>query len=481
MRFLNKHPLLLLTIGVCAALLVPALFMDGMFMDGVLYASVSRNYAEGYGTFWFHTFSETFYKEFHEQPPLMFFLQGTCYRIFGVSLYVERWYCLITAMLTAWIITRIWNLLVKEKDTAWFALLLWFTSPVIFYAYTNNIEECTMTLFVLLALHSILKALNAPAERYVLWVMAGGWLLLAGLTKGVQGMFLLSAPFWAWLILRNGTLKTFLLRTMAIGALPAAFVALALSIPAIRNSLTAYFASRFGKTFAGVTAHATHHFHILFEALLDTLPVIGVTIFLLIAGRKTAMLSLNWLGKRRMIFFLLACGISGILPLMITLEQRGFYLATPLPIVLIALALITQPVALRITVWVRSRTTLSRTLTITGAVVIAVTLGITLRLAGTPKRDGDKIAALHEVAAITGENLIIRSTDALNGDWGFLTYGQRYHHLSFTEQNRPELQWLLTEKGFVPGDGYMEVPLKTQVYSLYRRQYQEPVASSQSQ
>ena len=37
--------------------------MDGMFMDGVLYASVSNNLAQGYGSLWFLKFSELGFAE----------------------------------------------------------------------------------------------------------------------------------------------------------------------------------------------------------------------------------------------------------------------------------------------------------------------------------------------------------------------------------------------------------------------------------
>jgi hypothetical protein len=61
--------------------------MGGMFMDGVLYASVSKNYALGFGTFWEPYFSATNYRDFHEQPPLLFFLQGLFCKMFGVAFY----------------------------------------------------------------------------------------------------------------------------------------------------------------------------------------------------------------------------------------------------------------------------------------------------------------------------------------------------------------------------------------------------------
>ena len=473
-RSISEHGPLLVTIGVFAALLLPALFMDGMFMDGVFYASISRNFAEGYGTLWDMRFSDTFFYSMHEQPPLMFVLEGALFRLFGNTIYTERIYCVLAAIANSIVLIQCWRIWrsssPREPDTVWLPLFLWIIMPVTFYAFTNNLEECTMTFFVLLALRSILKALFVSPVRNLHWLMAGLWLLAAGLTKGIQGMFLLSAPFWAWVFLKNGTGLTLLKRSALIAAIPIVFVIIAWITPVMHESFDAYFTSRFGKTFAGITANTTSRLHILFELLIDTLPVVAVVALLLFAGRKTPGLRTAFHQNTRMMFFLLACGFSGILPLMITLEQRGFYLVTALPIIAMACAIPVLPVAARLTHFLTTHKTVKVVVTAFGALVIAGSLVATFVLAGQPKRDADKIAALHEIAQLTGDHLTIRSTNALNADWGFLTYGQRYHYLSFTEQDRPELQWYITEKGFIPEGNYQEVPLKTQVYSLFSRQ-----------
>src|SRR6478672_5155878 len=95
-----------LTIGVFSILLLPALFMDGMFSDGMLYASVSKNYAQGYGSFWEQFYSATSNSGFHEQPPFMFFLQGMFFKVLGYGVYTERFYCLAAALINVFLINR---------------------------------------------------------------------------------------------------------------------------------------------------------------------------------------------------------------------------------------------------------------------------------------------------------------------------------------------------------------------------------------
>ena len=40
-------------------------------MDGLMYSAISKNLANGIGTFWNPYLSETLFPEFHEHPPLV--------------------------------------------------------------------------------------------------------------------------------------------------------------------------------------------------------------------------------------------------------------------------------------------------------------------------------------------------------------------------------------------------------------------------
>lgn len=476
-RSLTDQSLLLFVIALCAGLVLPALFMDGMFMDGMFYASISRNYAEGYGTFWNMSFSPTNFPDMHEQPPLMFALQSVFFRVLGDSIYTERIYCALTGLINFVLLFRSWKLLAKMKpagaeipeSTGWLPLFFWIIMPVTFYAFTNNLEECTMTIFVLAAFNCILRGMQHEKRSLLYWGMAGVWLLAAGLTKGVQGMFLLSAPFWAWLVLKNGSAMDFVKRTAAIALVPLLFVALVFVTPVMYDSLAAYFGSRFGKTFSGVTANSDNHFHLLFELLIDTLPVTGIMLLLFLFGRKTQGLRVSLQSNTRLILFLLACGFSGILPLLVTREQRGFYLVTALPLIALACAAAVVPVAARFTRFVQNRPRVSETIfTLSGVSLIAVFIA-TFMNAGKPKRDADKISALHEVAAVTGDQALLQVSDNLGGDWPFISCAQRYHRFSLTASPDMHASWYMCREGEPAPVGFEPVPIQSVDFDLYER------------
>jgi hypothetical protein len=460
-----RNPFLWLTIGVCSVLLLPALFMDGMFSDGMLYASVSKNYAQGYGSFWEQYNSATL-SAFHEQPPLMFFLQGSFFKMLGYSLYTERIYCLVAALINAFLLVRCWKIIRPASSISWLPALFWFTMPVTFYAFINNLEECTMSVFVLAAMVHLLRALHLKQRETFHLIFAGAMILLAGLTKGVQGMFLLAAPLFWWLCMRNNGFAGMIKQSFFVAIIPLLFVVYAWLTPEVRASFESYFSSRFLNTFNHAHDTSASRFHMLYELLLDSLPMLVMMTAILFA---TKTFFSGWQQHKKLILFFLLVAASGILPLMITLEQRGFYLVTALPYVAIAAALLVAPGMERMQENLSRRNKLSAFLRIFGMVLTTGALVATFLLAGEPKRDGEKIHDLALIAAQTGERQTLLTTGNVYVDWGFGSYAMRNHGLSITENKTIADTWLVLEKTDAAPSGYTPVPLATVRYNLYKK------------
>src|SRR4026207_251780 len=108
-------PFFIFTLAVFFGLLLPSLVQDGMFMDGILYTVASKNLAHGIGTWWNPVISTHHLSQFHEQPPLMFWMLSFFFRVFGDSIYTERIYSFLTACFSAWLIIQTWKLIYKNK------------------------------------------------------------------------------------------------------------------------------------------------------------------------------------------------------------------------------------------------------------------------------------------------------------------------------------------------------------------------------
>ncbi len=193
---MKKHSIYwILTITVFVSLLIPALVQDGMFLDGITYAAISKNMANGYGSFFNPHYTKILYPEFHEHPPLVFIVQSGFFKLFGDAFYTERIFSLCIAILTVIGITQCWRLVndtIEFKKYDWLPVLLWLSIPLVSWSYKNNLLENTMGVFTLFAVFFILKSLK---EKKVLYLLPGGILIvLAFLSKGPAGLYPILVP-----------------------------------------------------------------------------------------------------------------------------------------------------------------------------------------------------------------------------------------------------------------------------------------------
>ena len=139
------------TILIALLLLIPSIIPKGMFLDGITYATISRNLANGLGTLTKPFYTETIAPIFYEHPPLVFWLQSIFFTFFGDSVYVEKLYSIATGMFTGWGLLLLWRGFAKDNDKKfnWIPILLWITTPIVFWAYPNNVLENTLGIFTI--------------------------------------------------------------------------------------------------------------------------------------------------------------------------------------------------------------------------------------------------------------------------------------------------------------------------------------------
>jgi 4-amino-4-deoxy-L-arabinose transferase-like glycosyltransferase len=464
------NTLLVLALAVAAIMLVPALFMDGMFMDGLLYTCVGKNLATGTGTFWEPQFSATYMQSYHEQPPLMFGMLAVFFRIFGTSLYTERLYCLFMSVMCFFALRMLWNQLFLRHETQrrqlWLPVLLFFISPVTFHAYTNNVEEASMVVFALLSAAFQLKAIRSEGNGYG-WFACGGLALIASsMCKGMQGLFPLIIPVTWFMVVRSKELsfrKAFIGNVIVVAVPLLFYLALSLHEPAV-HSYERYFHDRLEATFnLASTATTGNRFFLLFELLLNLLLPLAIAVALAVGARRiTRTFS-------REALFLLIVGFSGILPLLVTLEQRGFYLLTGLPFVTSALALLVLDGGIVLQGAVARKRGLRIALNAIAVLFIAGTLVATVVLAGKPKRDADMIHDINLIGAHCGSGALITADYGTWTTWSFQGYLMRYHSISVAKPGE-DAPFLVLPKGAAPPEAYVPVQLSTRSYDLYRAQ-----------
>lgn len=456
-----KQPVLpfrLLTAAVFIALLLPALFMDGMFMDGQIYATVSQNLAEGRGTFWDPTFSSAYMTSYHEQPPLLFGMESLLFRALGDSLYTERIFCLLLALLAAAGISRVWKQLHSGelRQMNWWPVLLWIIMPVVFWAYVNHVEEAAMAVFVLFAVEMQLRAFRS--SRFWFLIVSGLLLVGASMCKGVQGLFPLVFPVLYALFTKERSISKAIIDSIIIGVTIAAVYALMALDPAMRLSYAKYYHDRIYATFNVAEAATTNNrLYLLWELLQNMFVPLGiVAVLYFLLRRKVGNL------RRAAAFFALA--LCGIVPLLVTREQRGFYLVTALPFVALALALLPAPALQERIAKIR------RTKIISAVMVLCIAGGITAAVvsAGQPKRDKDILHDVYLFGKTIGRDEVVTVPPDVFASWSFHAYLVRHYNIAL-DKNEGHAYFISEKTDTVIPAGYQPVKLETKRFRLLRK------------
>ena len=118
-------PFYLCVAGLFLIIVSPNLLSEGMFMDGLYYATISKNLANGIGTYWNPHFTNIMFPSFHEHPPLAFWMESMFFHLLGGGRFTERIYSIVMLLITAFIILKIWKALTHESTFGWVPLLFW--------------------------------------------------------------------------------------------------------------------------------------------------------------------------------------------------------------------------------------------------------------------------------------------------------------------------------------------------------------------
>lgn len=435
--------------------IVMLLFMDGMFMDGVLYSAVSRNMALGNGTFWSPAFSKTMHTPFHEQPPFMLWFQSLFFNVFGTdNIYPERIYCLLFLLLTVWAMAVLWKNITYDKTTTWWPVLLFLIIPTISWGFINNVMENTMSLFDIVAVYFIYRYMSEE-NKTALLLPAVAFTFLASFSKGIPGLFPIAVPvLYSWSIERKIlSKKAFTGGAVLLLSLIGIYFLL-IQIPEAKESYVLYFKSRF-PNFPNTPHSNTGNRLQLLQNLVQELAVpLGLIAFLALANylhKKP-----NYISKANMpkAWFLLLVALSASLPIMVSYEQRGFYLNTSMPYFAMAMAVAFAPLT---NAFEGINHKFLNAFKGVLAVAFVAGIGLTVVKAGQYKRDADRLKAIAAIKKLVPKGSIIYCNKSLWTDWSLHNYLQRFGEISL-EQREPVPYSLYiqlkTDKTPVP-DNYM--------------------------
>lgn len=439
-----------------------SIFSDGMFFDGIVYASVANNLAHHIGTFWEMQYTTTLHSSYHEQPPLTFFIQSLFFKVLGDSIFVERIYCFLFAILTLLLIKGIWGQLTNlGRHQYWLPLLFWLVIPLNSWTFQNNLMEITMGIFDLCAIYFILRGCIKDSLGFL--VIGGLFTFLAFSSKGLQGLFPIITPIIYWIIFRSVPFMRLVQQTFAVSGVPTILLITLYLYPPAHDSFELYIERRLQGSFNHVQDTTRSHFYLLYKLLMELLvPLILYILSIGLARKSETKESI----ELKPILFMLFVGLSASIPLMVTLEQRPFYLATSFPYFALTIGLMALPYVKGIIEKLKTKDVTLLNNALLGLIIIAIVL-VSIN-AKNPKREHALIRDVGLISKEIPKRTTISIAPDLEARWSYHAYFMRYANVSLDAQNK-HAYYLSTSDGFASIDScYRKVDLPLEKFTLYK-------------
>lgn len=448
----------LLLIIICA----PTLFSEGMFLDGLTYSAISKNLANGLGSFWVPFYTEQLFPKFYEHPPLGIGLQAIFFKIFGDSIFVERIYSLSTFLITGGIMALVWKRLTNSFNYGWFPILLWSLIGPVAWSCSNNLLENTMMIFNTL---SVLWILKSKSDGKLWLILAGFSLFLAFLTKGFTSLYIWSFPFFFYLFQKDKNFGKMALNTSIIilATLIPLLLLIFISEDAF-NSLKRYFIGQVVGSISNVQT-VDSRLSILVKFLEASIFTLVILVVLIIIG-KVKKFRIDFNTNKRLAFTLIAVTLSGIIPIMISLKQRPFYILTVYPLFTLALGYWFLPLLKEFKPFKKSH------LKIITAIFSATTIVLIIVFQGKLLRDKNLVTDCKTIIQHIGRDTSVNICSDTRKRYNVTAYFHRYGEINLLLPNYGPREFMIIHKEDCRPmfeAEYHRVPLATKDFHLYQR------------
>lgn len=420
----NNTPFWLLLIGLFLILVSKSLLTEGMFLDGVTYACISRNMACGLGSFWNPSYTQTIGHVFHSHPPLAFGLEALFFKVLGDHWWVEKLYSVLAFLFTGLLIALIWKRTTNNLRWAWLPLLFWLVMPLATWCATNNMLENTMSVFVLLSVYLMIVGYQC---NHKIWLFLSAFtLLLAFLSKGFTGLFPLVFPILycafdqkrKWI---QGPIDSLILLVSIAVFAGIMFLVCPGSFGYIKDYI------RLQVIGGGLhEATASSRFYIVFALLQQLIIPCALALVLVICKTKSKVNSkiFEFPPDKGWFYVFLIMGLVGVLPIMVSVKQRDFYMLAALPFFALACGHITLSM---LTLWLPKITPKVRGWMTLGAGCV-VLLGLVLNIIHIGKygRDEALIEEVKQRIAECEDSNVIEISPEEYTQWAKHAYYMRY-------------------------------------------------------
>ena len=394
----------------------------------------------GFGSWWAPSYTTTMYNPFFEHPPLVFWVQSFLFRIFGDSVFVEKFYSVFLVSLILLLVQRLIREVGTEDEIKWphflFTVVLLLATEPYRWGASYNLLDFTMCAFALLAcLLQLRFLLHGEAVGLVL---APVCILLAISTKGPVGLYPLGLSAVAALTLRQ---RVPLRRAVICGGIVTTLfltgVALVwFSLPEVQNIVHSYLSQHLLPALSGSrrSSGASGFATVLRWIFTAQGIAIGLAFLLwMISRRRTVSVSTPWI-------FWLVMGFSASLPIGFSHIFSQFYLIPSLPFFALALSSLVFQHTDQLAGRVPGR--VCQTTLVVGAVIL---VGFSFwDITYHPiQRDRSEVEFSRSASLQPYQGQTLKTCAALSNYFPLMAYLMRYARISLKTAEDPK-QWEIT-------------------------------------
>ncbi|NVO02606.1 MAG: glycosyltransferase family 39 protein [Bacteroidetes bacterium] len=461
-------PFYLLITGLFLIIISPSLLSKGMFMDGLIYSTIAKNLADGVGTFWNPHFTATCLADFHEHPPLSMGIHSLFYSVFGDIRFIDKIYSLLTFVIVGIIILKIWKRMGYKNN--WLPLLIWFSIPLVSWACTNNLLENPLSIFTSLSILFYLK--SQDNKKYLCIFVSGLMLSLGFLTKGFVVFFPWTFPFLFWVFLRKKSFGNMFLESLllVLSSLIPLLLLIIFSAEA-KLSLQNYIDIQVIKSLQSATT-VDSRFFIVKKLFSELIPAFGICIIVIaLSWSKKASISLlkdNF--KVALLFFLF--GLTGVLPILISMKQSGFYILATFPFFAISIAVLINPF---VEFLFRKINFQSKGFVIFRWISIVIFVGgifLSIFFVNRFDRDKNKISDAYLILSKIPSGSTINISPKMWDDWSLHGYYGRFKNVSLDPNLSSKRTYLLVKNENISDSivrDYNQIKIQTADYLLFKK------------
>ncbi len=211
-------------------------------------------------------------------------------------------------------------------------------------------------------------------------------------------------------------------------------------------------------------------FYIVHRMIKELIPALCLTlVILLISIKSGSRISLRAISTRFLFFGLLA--LSAVIPIMVSLKQRTFYILPSLPLFALAFANLLAPSISRLTDYIDANTNRVKRFKLICVIILIAGVIPTVLYFGDLRRQRALLSDIYAIIDVVPAGSTIGICNDMYTSWYLHGYLARNADISLDRYNIPNRKFLLIDETVCKGFNsylYEEVELNTTTVKLYR-------------